>query len=120
MKGRDEEALAALARLHAHGDTEDPLVKFEFEDILASIKAETPDTNPYVGRAAPSPLNGPAQFCRLTKTYPASVNNDPAHTAFVYMTWAFNFAFSSCIGPLSWAYPVVSRLVRSNPAEWRH
>ncbi len=69
MKGRDEEALAALARLHAHGDTEDPLVKFEFEDILASIKAETPDTNPYVRRAAPSPLNGPAQFCRLTRPF---------------------------------------------------
>jgi len=42
----------------------------------------------------------------IYKTYPASVPNMPAHRAFVYMTWVYNFAFSSCIGPLSWAYPV--------------
>lgn len=46
LKGRDEEALAALARLHAHGDVNNALVKFEYQDILASIRAETPDSNP--------------------------------------------------------------------------
>lgn len=47
MKGRDDEALIALARLHAHGDVDNALVQFEYQDILASIKAETPDSNPY-------------------------------------------------------------------------
>lgn len=46
LVGRNEEALAALARLHANGDINDPLVKFEFADIKASIAAETPDANP--------------------------------------------------------------------------
>ncbi|KAL8278244.1 hypothetical protein RQP46_009417 [Phenoliferia psychrophenolica] len=48
MKGRDDEALAALARLHAHGDTKDPLVIFEMEDIKASMTAESIDANPWV------------------------------------------------------------------------
>lgn len=47
MKGRDDEALAALARLHANGNEKDPLVMFEFEDIKASIAAETPNSNPW-------------------------------------------------------------------------
>lgn len=36
-KGRDAEALKTLAYYHADGNTEDPLVKFEFEEIKAAI-----------------------------------------------------------------------------------
>lgn len=42
----------------------------------------------------------------LQAKFPASANNDAASYAFIVMTWLFNFAFSSAIGPLSWAYPV--------------
>ena len=43
LKGRNEEALQTLARLHAHGNVEDPLVAFELEDIKAEIKASNPE-----------------------------------------------------------------------------
>lgn len=42
LKGRNEEALQNLARLHAHGNIDDPLVAFELEDIKAEIKASNP------------------------------------------------------------------------------
>jgi hypothetical protein len=38
--GREEEGLAALARLHARGDTTDTFVVAEFEEIRASIAEE--------------------------------------------------------------------------------
>ncbi|KAG8982637.1 hypothetical protein FRB94_003367 [Tulasnella sp. JGI-2019a] len=38
--------------------------------------------------------------------YPNSHHKVSAGWAFVMMTWIFNFAFSSAIGPISWAYPV--------------
>ncbi|TFK67867.1 hexose transporter [Pluteus cervinus] len=36
-KGRDQEALNTLAYYHADGNAEDPLVKYEFEEIKAAI-----------------------------------------------------------------------------------
>lgn len=33
------------------------------------------------------------------------------------MTWIYNFFFSSCIGPLSWAYPVEVSAQRPQ-ADW--
>ncbi|KZO99447.1 general substrate transporter [Calocera viscosa TUFC12733] len=39
-KGRNEEALANLARLHAHGNTEDPFVVAELADINEALKRE--------------------------------------------------------------------------------
>lgn len=44
-KGRNEEALQALARLHAHGNIEDPLVTNEFKDILRAMQEEDFDGN---------------------------------------------------------------------------
>ncbi|KAH6902694.1 hypothetical protein BKA70DRAFT_622441 [Coprinopsis sp. MPI-PUGE-AT-0042] len=41
----------------------------------------------------------------LMARYPGTVDNDAAHYIFIITTWTFNFFFSSCIGPLSWAYP---------------
>jgi sugar porter (SP) family MFS transporter len=38
--GKENEALHTLARLHAHGDTNDPWVRAEFEQISASIAHE--------------------------------------------------------------------------------
>lgn len=38
--GREEEALLSLARLHAHGDTTDPLVLGEFEDMRLKVREE--------------------------------------------------------------------------------
>lgn len=37
-KGKDAEALKTLAYYHADGNTEDPLVKYEFEEIKAAIE----------------------------------------------------------------------------------
>lgn len=37
-KGRDEQALNTLAYYHADGNAEDPLVKFEFQEIKAAIE----------------------------------------------------------------------------------
>ncbi|KIY73957.1 general substrate transporter [Cylindrobasidium torrendii FP15055 ss-10] len=42
----------------------------------------------------------------LMARWPGTVDNDAAHYIFIITTWVFNFFFSSCIGPLSWAYPV--------------
>ncbi|KAG8878213.1 hypothetical protein FRB98_006314 [Tulasnella sp. 332] len=42
----------------------------------------------------------------IQATYANSKHKISAGWAFVMMTWIFNFAFSSGIGPLSWAYPV--------------
>lgn len=36
-KGRMDEALATLARLHAHGNVEDTFVRSQMEDIKAEI-----------------------------------------------------------------------------------
>ena len=36
-KGKDERALAILAKYHANGNEEDPLVRFEFAEMKASI-----------------------------------------------------------------------------------
>ncbi|KAG6816364.1 hypothetical protein H0H87_006637 [Tephrocybe sp. NHM501043] len=41
----------------------------------------------------------------LMARWPGSVDNDAAHYIFIITTWVFNFFFSACIGPLSWAYP---------------
>ncbi|KAH8829455.1 general substrate transporter [Flagelloscypha sp. PMI_526] len=41
----------------------------------------------------------------LMARYDGTVDNDAAHYIFIITTWVFNFFFSACIGPLSWAYP---------------
>jgi len=41
----------------------------------------------------------------LMARYPGTVHNNAAHYIFILTTWVFNFFFSACIGPLSWAYP---------------
>ncbi|KAF8175574.1 general substrate transporter [Pholiota molesta] len=41
----------------------------------------------------------------LMARWPGTVNNNAAHYIFISKTWVFNFFFSACIGPLSWAYP---------------
>jgi MFS family permease len=40
MKGRDGEALEALARLHAHGNVQDTFVRAEYEEILAAVRRD--------------------------------------------------------------------------------
>lgn len=44
MKGRDEEALHVLARLHAHGNVHDPFVVSEHKEILAQVQIERLET----------------------------------------------------------------------------
>jgi len=44
--GRHEESKATLARLHANGNTADPMVQYEYEDIMVSIKEEHSDVSP--------------------------------------------------------------------------
>ncbi|PSR76768.1 hypothetical protein PHLCEN_2v8220 [Hermanssonia centrifuga] len=44
MKGRSEEALQVLGRLHAHGDTTDPFVVAEHREILEQIRIEAEET----------------------------------------------------------------------------
>jgi hypothetical protein len=39
-RGHEQKALSTLARLHAHGDVNDPWVRAEFEQISASIAHE--------------------------------------------------------------------------------
>ncbi|PPQ71576.1 hypothetical protein CVT24_006431 [Panaeolus cyanescens] len=39
-KGRDEQALNTLAYYHANGDSSDPLVKYEFEEIKTAISID--------------------------------------------------------------------------------
>jgi len=41
----------------------------------------------------------------LMARWPGTVHNNAAHYIFIITTWIFNFFFSACIGPLSWAYP---------------
>ncbi|KAG8746688.1 hypothetical protein FRC10_003992 [Ceratobasidium sp. 414] len=90
MKGRHDEALKTLARLHANGNTEDLFVKTELEDIINGVEKERAESDNAIYPADPNNPNG----------------NKSAHYAFVIMTWVFNFAFSAAIGPISWAYPV--------------
>ncbi|PBK98199.1 general substrate transporter [Armillaria gallica] len=171
-KGRMEEARICLARLHAHGDVNDPFVTAQMEDIRADIhKAQD------IGESTWSELfTVPSNFRRLSLGYilqfsvqmtgvsviqyysttmgfsstrillfqsvnsiialigeaccvlwvdhfgrrrPLIVGNIASGLAFVVgcvlmarypgsvpKTWIFNFFFSSCVGPLSWAYPV--------------
>lgn len=40
MKGRDQEALEILARLHAHGDVTDTFVVTEHREILEDVRNE--------------------------------------------------------------------------------
>lgn len=44
MRGRDHEALIVLARLHAHGDVDDPFVVAEHREILEQVKIEQEET----------------------------------------------------------------------------
>lgn len=44
MKGRNDEALATLARLHAHGDVDDVFVQAEFVDIRDGVEKEKLET----------------------------------------------------------------------------
>lgn len=44
MKGRNEEALQVLARLHAHGDIHDTFVVSEHKEILAQVQLERQET----------------------------------------------------------------------------
>ncbi|KAI0325330.1 general substrate transporter [Cubamyces sp. BRFM 1775] len=44
MKGRNDEALHVLARLHAHGDIHDPFVVNEYKEILAQVRVEQQET----------------------------------------------------------------------------
>ena len=44
MKGRNDEALATLARLHAHGNESDIFVRAEYTDILDGIEREKQET----------------------------------------------------------------------------
>ncbi|KAF8057404.1 general substrate transporter [Lyophyllum atratum] len=41
----------------------------------------------------------------LMARYPGTVDNDAVGVIIDAVTWVFNFFFSACIGPLSWAYP---------------
>ncbi|KAF8059825.1 general substrate transporter [Lyophyllum atratum] len=41
----------------------------------------------------------------LMARYPGTVDNDAVSVIIDAVTWVFNFFFSACIGPLSWAYP---------------
>ncbi|KAJ7026642.1 general substrate transporter [Mycena alexandri] len=184
-KGRMDEAQATLARLHAHGDINDPFVVAQMNDIQADISKSKE-----IGEASWSELfTVPSNFRRLSLGYilqfsvqmtgvsaiqyysttifktmgfsstrillfqsinsiialigeaacviwidatgrripmivgnfvsgmsfvvgailmarwPGTVNNNAAHYIFILTTWVFNFFFSACIGPLSWAYP---------------
>ncbi|KAH8103062.1 general substrate transporter [Cristinia sonorae] len=44
MRGRDDEALLVLARLHAHGDTTDTFVVSEHQEILQQVALEREET----------------------------------------------------------------------------
>jgi len=39
-QGRDEEAIAILAKYHANGDRNDPLIEFEYQEIKEAIRLE--------------------------------------------------------------------------------
>ncbi|KAJ7595189.1 general substrate transporter [Mycena floridula] len=184
-KGRLDEARATLARLHAHGNLDDPFVVSQVEDIKADIgKSQdigeatwselfTDGSNlrrlslGYIlqfsvqmtgvsviqyysttifttmgfsatrvllfqsinsiialvgeaccvlwidatGRRTPMIVGNIASGLSfvvgsiLMARYPGTVHNNAAHIIFILTTWVFNFFFSACIGPLSWAYP---------------
>ncbi|CDZ98511.1 general substrate transporter [Phaffia rhodozyma] len=185
--GREDDALVALARLHANGNTEDIFVQTELRDLQLAIEEErrvaigaytqmfTVPSNlrrvligvflqmsmqatgvsvlqyyapriflnigfgasktlmlqsinsvlaligqaacimciDKVGRRWPLIIGNivsSSTFCVGTAIMasfpPDSTHNVSASWAFVMMTWIFNFAFSSCLGPLSWAVPV--------------
>ncbi|KAF9074207.1 general substrate transporter [Rhodocollybia butyracea] len=184
-KGRMDEAAKNLAKLHAHGNVDDPFVQAQLEDIKAEILKSKE-----IGSASWSELfKVPSNFRRVSLGYilqfsvqmtgvsaiqyysttifttmgftatrvllfqsinsvialigeaccviwvdntgrrlplilgnvvsglsfvvgailmarwPGTVNNNAAHYIFIITTWIFNFFFSACIGPLSWAYP---------------
>jgi hypothetical protein len=44
MHGRDEEALVVLARLHAHGNVDDPFVRAEHREIVEQVAVERLET----------------------------------------------------------------------------
>lgn len=44
MKGREHEALLVLARLHAHGDINDPFVVAEHREIVEQVAVEAEET----------------------------------------------------------------------------
>lgn len=44
MRGRNEEALLVLARLHAHGDVNDTFVVAEHHEILKQVALEQEET----------------------------------------------------------------------------
>ncbi|VDB86957.1 unnamed protein product [Peniophora sp. CBMAI 1063] len=44
MKGRNDEVLETLARLHSHGDTNDTFVQSEYLDIVTSVETEKVET----------------------------------------------------------------------------
>lgn len=44
MKGRNDEVLETLARLHSHGDTNDTFVQSEYLDIVTSVEMEKQET----------------------------------------------------------------------------
>ncbi|KAF9262483.1 general substrate transporter [Marasmius fiardii PR-910] len=178
-KGRIEDATAALARLHAHGNKSDVFVQAQVEDIQAEIQKSKETGSASWGEL----FHVPSNFRRLSLGFilqfsvqmtgvsaiqyystdifttmgftstrillfqsinsiialigeaccviwvdhtgrrrPLVVGNVASGLSFVVgsvlmarwpgtvdkyalITWVFNFFFSSCIGPLSWAYP---------------
>ncbi|KIM83643.1 hypothetical protein PILCRDRAFT_819288 [Piloderma croceum F 1598] len=170
-KGRMDEARATLARLHAHGDSNDPFISSQMEDIRVDL-----DKSRDIGESNWLELfTVPSNFRRLSLGYilqfsvqmtgvsaiqyysttmgftstrillfqsinsvialigeaccviwidatgrrrPLIIGNIVSGMSFVvgsvlmarypgtvHNTWVFNFFFSACIGPLSWAYP---------------
>ncbi|KAJ3746192.1 major facilitator superfamily domain-containing protein [Lentinula detonsa] len=165
-KGRFDEAAKTLAKLHAHGNVNDPFVVSQMEDIKAEIQKATEigsvswgelltdssnlrrvslgyilqfsvqmtatrvllfqSINSVIaligeaccvlwvdntGRRLPLIIGNVASGLSfvvgsiLMARWPGTVNNNAAHYIFIITTWIFNFFFSACIGPLSWAYP---------------
>ncbi|KFY63325.1 hypothetical protein V497_02046 [Pseudogymnoascus sp. VKM F-4516 (FW-969)] len=47
-KGKHDEALNILAKYHANGDVSDPLVQWEYQEILYALEAEAASSNSYV------------------------------------------------------------------------
>ena len=68
-----EKALHVLARLHAHGDTNDAWVLAEFEQIQASIQDERPTRGQIIHRALQIQVIFPPPFLVLR---PPSVRPD--------------------------------------------
>lgn len=51
-KGKHDEALNILAKYHANGDVSDPLVQWEYQEILYALEAEAASSNSYVNNHA--------------------------------------------------------------------